>query len=922
MRTISPTPAVFLCLCLIAPPALAQAPALPPESELEPGVTFRVYQAGGPLERIAEPVPGVTPNVDERRDVIDYATGGFGLDDRFVAVVTGYLRVERAGVHAFRLTSDDGSMLMIDGQRVVWNRGLHAAMPVDGSIELGAGLHTLKVLYFENAGDEVLSLAWRPPGVSGGGGFAVVPSAHLRTERGVTRVVSPGVKKLASDIEGLRPGDGIALKGVHPSWRIETIHPDGFDPMVGCMAMLPDGGGGGGRLVIGTFEPKNNGVRLAEPNGRLWALSNLDARDPNDIVVEPFAEGFYHPLGMCVVDGDLYVAQRDEITRLWDGDGDGTFESRERFAHGWTSDNYHHFTFGLKEHEGFLYATLSTSIGAAGDDILSGEIVGSNGPNPAGRGTLLKVSLDHRTVEVVCGGFRTPNGVLVLPDGKVLVGENQGAWMPASKINHAQPVRFYGHYNETRVKTSRYPEGGEPATFHELPPTPPALWLPQNEICNSPTSMLHIPDGPFAGQMYIGELKLGGIRRACLEEVNGVLQGAVFRHTQGFEGGVNRLMWGEGGSIYVGCIGELDTWSWRGTRTGLQRLVPTGDDATFEMHSVSATAGGFEVRFTHPADAEALADPARYEIRQWRYVPGPEYGGPKVDEEELTVERVEAESDGRSVRLHIAGLRPGRCVYLRADVPSTKGEPIWSPEAWYTLNEMPGERPAPVVNRADELSVLVFSKTAGYRHASIPDGITMMRRLGREHGFKVEATEDASAFTDAGLAPFDVVCFLSTSGDVLNLAQEAAMQRFIRRGGGYVGIHAAADTEYEWAWYAGLVGAQFRRHPPVQEGRIMIVQPGHPATRALGEEWTHTDEWYEFRDQPDEDILDVLMRVDESSYEGGGMGANHPISWSHVYDGGRAFYTALGHPKEAFTDPRFEAHVLGGVRWAGGLDEE
>lgn len=896
---------------LAGAPAVAQQADLPALEDLEPGVSLRVYQAERGLDRVAEPVDGVSPNLDELRKVIDFpAAGGFGAEDHFIATVTGYLLVDEGGEYGFRLTSDDGSMLLIDGERVIWNRGLHPATALDGVASLSPGLHALKILFFENEGEEHLSLRWRAPGADD---FELVPDTALRTEKGVTRVTSPGTKPISAEVEGLRPGDGVPLEAVHPGWRAETIHPDSFQPMVGCLALLPDG-----RLLVGTFEPKNNGVVLSEPNGTIWALSNLDASDRNEIVVEKFADGFYHPLGMCVVNGDLYIAQRDEITRMRDADADGVYETRERFASGWTSDNYHHFTFGFGHHDGFLYATLSASIGVGQDEIFSGTMRGINGPAPAHRGTLMKIALDTGEIEYVCGGLRAPNAVLATPDGRVLVGDNQGAWMPASKVNVMLPGHFYGHYNETRVKTTRYPEGGVPSLYSDQPLTPPALWLPQNECANSPTAFLLIPHGPFAGQLYIGELKMGGIRRAFLEEVNGVTQGAVFRFTQGLEAGVNRLLWGPGGEIYVGCIGERDTWSWRGTRTGLQRLVPVRGAGTFEYHSIAATPEGFEIRFTRPADREQLHDPATYQIRQWRYVPTPDYGGPKVDEEALAVTETRVSASGLSARLTVPGLKPGRCVFIRTDVKSATGEPIWSPDAWYTLNEIPGqERPAPYARPDDgKLDVLVFSGTAGFRHDSIEAGIACVKKLGQEHGFTVQATEDAGVFNDEDLSRFDEVVFLNTTGDVLDLSQEAAFERFIRAGRGYVGVHAAADTEYDWAWYGGLVGAYFESHPAVQEAVVRAADESAGSTGAPAP-WRRTDEWYNYRSAPDDDV-DVLLWLDESTYEGGTMGASHPIAWRHAYDGGRAFYTGCGHTKESYSEEAFVAHLLEGIRWAAG----
>jgi type 1 glutamine amidotransferase len=211
--------------------------------------------------------------------------------------------------------------------------------------------------------------------------------------------------------------------------------------------------------------------------------------------------------------------------------------------------------------------------------------------------------------------------------------------------------------------------------------------------------------------------------------------------------------------------------------------------------------------------------------------------------------------------------------------------------------------------------VLVFSRTLGYRHDSIPDGVAAVRALGQRHGFAVDATEDAGRFTPDGLASYRAVLFLSTTGDVLQGAQRGALQAFVRAGGGFVGVHSASDTLYDWPWYGGLVGAYFARHPAIQPATVRVEDAAHPSTRALPDPWRWTDEWYDFRADPRQGVH-VLLTVDESSYHGGGMGADHPIAWYHDYDGGRAWYTALGHVREAYADPAFRAHLLGGLAYA------
>lgn len=213
--------------------------------------------------------------------------------------------------------------------------------------------------------------------------------------------------------------------------------------------------------------------------------------------------------------------------------------------------------------------------------------------------------------------------------------------------------------------------------------------------------------------------------------------------------------------------------------------------------------------------------------------------------------------------------------------------------------------------------ILVFSETAGFRHDSIPEGVAALRRLGASGGFAVDATEDAGAFTARNLRRYDAVVFLSTTGDVLDAAQQRAFEAYIRNGGGYVGVHAAADTEYDWPFYGGLVGARFRSHPAIQPATVVVEDRAHPAASGLPRAWNRTDEWYDYRSNP-RDRVHVLASLDESSYTGGAMDGDHPIAWCQTYRGGRAFTTGLGHTKESYAEPAFLAHLLGGLRYAVG----
>lgn len=218
------------------------------------------------------------------------------------------------------------------------------------------------------------------------------------------------------------------------------------------------------------------------------------------------------------------------------------------------------------------------------------------------------------------------------------------------------------------------------------------------------------------------------------------------------------------------------------------------------------------------------------------------------------------------------------------------------------------------------IRVLVFTRAQGFVHGSIDDGVAMIETLGTENGFVVDETDQADVFTAGGLAPYDVVVWLSTTGDVLDAGQQAAFEAYLQAGGGYVGIHAAADCEYDWPWYGILLGdgAWFLSHPQIQTATLQLEAPDHPAAGFTAAETPFEDEWYNFRANP-RPAVEVIMTLDESSYNpgSGAMGDDHPIVWAQEIGLGRAFYTGLGHRSETYADLRFRAQILGAIRWAG-----
>ncbi|MDY7089244.1 MAG: family 16 glycoside hydrolase, partial [Actinomycetota bacterium] len=510
--------------------------------------------------------------------------------------------------------------------------------------------------FFERDNGQQLRLEWRPPGASA---YTVVPNNVLSTDAGVVRVTAPGRKECEQ--AGDSPGDGLPLTSVHPGYTLTNLRPAGFQPQVSAMDWMPDG-----RLAIATWGGSDTVA------GEVYLLSGVTgSTSPSQVTYRRIATGLREPMGLKVVDGKIYVSQKHELTELNDTNGDGTIDQYRRVAT-WPFDgNFHEFGFGLLYQDGYFYLNLSVSINLGG---ATTEPQGS--PN---RGTTLKINRSTGAVQYIAGGLRTPDGIGWGPEGDIFVTDNQGGWLPASKLVQIKQDRFFGHYTN--------PDG----PFDSQPVTQPVLWLPQNEIANSPSTPLLLTAGPYAGQMLFGDVTYGGIQRGFLEKVNGQYQGAVFRLTQGLEMGVLRLSQGPDGALYAGGLGADGNWGQEGKlKYGLQKLTPNGA-SVFDIKAMRAVAGGFELEYTQPVSAATAASlAARYQAKQWRYVPTAAYGGPKVDEEQLTVGSATLSSDRLKVTLKLAGLKPGRVVHVRSPRPftSTTGASLWSTEAWYTLNSL------------------------------------------------------------------------------------------------------------------------------------------------------------------------------------------------------------------------------------------
>jgi type 1 glutamine amidotransferase len=223
-----------------------------------------------------------------------------------------------------------------------------------------------------------------------------------------------------------------------------------------------------------------------------------------------------------------------------------------------------------------------------------------------------------------------------------------------------------------------------------------------------------------------------------------------------------------------------------------------------------------------------------------------------------------------------------------------------------------------------QFKVLLVTTTLGWHHESVHAGVLAIQQLGTRNSFDVVLMEDPGSITDKNLGQFKVIIFLNTTGNIFDSTQQKVMERYIQSGKGFVGIHSASDTEYDWPWYNKLVGRMFHIHPAIQTAKVTILEPDFPGLQGFSNNKLWTDEWYEFGPEKISD-LHYILSIDETSYnpkvewgnkKGAGMGKLHPVAWYHDYDGGRSFYTALGHLPSIYSDPAFLSHLYAGIFWA------
>lgn len=454
------------------------------------------------------------------------------------------------------------------------------------------------------------------------------------------------------------PGFGERLAGLHPALEAVDLRDEALRLRVSGMALR-----GEEELLMTTWD------------GDLFSLDLAAVTVGEPPPFRRLARGLSEPMGLAVHGGRVFVTEKNEVTELLDGDGDGLFETFRCLSHDWPCTmDYHEYLFGAVIKDGHLYFAASVGMAERGRDNYQAPL----------RGSVFRVDLKTGAAELVAGGLRTPDGMGLSPEGALLVTDNQGEWLPANKLVHVSPGDFFN--------------------FRAIPPwhpldrpeaTPPAVWLPQGEIAASPTEPIPLPEswGPYHGQIVFGDNTYGGIQRVFLEEIDGALQGAVFPFSQGFRHLFHRFAFTPDGTLYAGGIARGKDEEFIDRVSGLTRIRYTGTPV-FEPLAARLLANGIEIEMTLPLGAGEGWNPAAYHVTQWGYQPTQTYGGQKVRHRPAEVRSATVSADRRRIFLELPGLVAGEVVHIRLSdrLRGAEGESLWAGDIFYTANRIPGDR--------------------------------------------------------------------------------------------------------------------------------------------------------------------------------------------------------------------------------------
>ncbi|MDA0196870.1 MAG: DUF1080 domain-containing protein [Bacteroidetes bacterium] len=771
----------------------------------EPGVATNLYMIDERAILYDELAKSTSPILNGVSSVIhNTGNGDYGGPVSFYMEFDGYIKSDSETEKIFRLVSDDGSMLIVNNQKIINNDGNHRARAIDGKAVLKKGWNQFKVQFYQddpfydNYKGFAISLQWSDDGKN----FSLVPDSVLYHDASFFRKLTPYIPKEVS--YKTVPGDRIPLDAVHPSFEMFEAKPEEFHPRIGGIDFIDDE-----KMVICTWDSA----------GSVYIIKNYNSKNQDLIEVKQIASGLAEPLGIKMVDGEMYVLQKQELTKLIDTDGDEIIDEYRKVCNSWhVTSHYHEFAFGLLYKEGNFYATLGTDL----------EEKFKNVPD---RGKVVRISKDGSEFEILAEGFRSPNGMSHGPDGALYVSDNQGNWIPTSKIVRIEKGKFYGfkHADWDRVKD--YEE------------QPPLVWLPHIEISNSPSQQAILNLGPYKDQMIYGDVTHGGVKRIFIDEVDGIKQGAAFRFIQGLDAGINRLIWGPDGNLYAGGIGSGGTWRHKDHLWYSLNGFTYNRKSTFEMLAARAKSDGMEIELTEPIINGTNLTVEDFEVQQHHYVATKAYGGPKMDVQALKVASTNLSEDRRKIFVEIEGIEEGKVVYIRIRNPfiSQERHSLWSTETWYTMTKRPVDQPG------------FKTSSTGLAHntlseAEVKEGWMLLfdgKKIDKWHTYNGGGINSQWVVTPAG----ELFLAEKGGGDIVTNQEfenyELTLEwKISKNGNSGLMFNIVEDQKYGTMWHTGpeLQFLDDRRHqdaklPSHRAGALYDMIATTPVTANEAEEW-------------------------------------------------------------------------------------
>lgn len=632
----------------------------------DPGISVKVYGIGESIDELAELAPGQLPSAHYVAQAIDLNSRDQfgGLDFYFITQLDGFLNIAAPGTFKFRIQADDGVRMHVSDSLLIERTGTQSSTsPEEVSIYLNAGVHPFNVAHFQSTGPKQLTISWKPPWSEG---YEVLSAPVLSTQHEEERRFSVGKKFVLRSFQTQAlVVDRIPVSGTHPSLEIDSFELTELDGLIGGMDFLSDG-----RLVVATW----NGA------GRVDVIEGLldDLVTPR---VKNVARGLRRPMGLQTIDDEIFVLQEQELTQLIDLDGNDQIDEYRMVANDWPlSTDYNELAFGLTYQEGFFYGALAMPIDDAGAILIE---------DVPGRGQFARFGFDGK-VKALMPGIQVANGISRDDEGKLVMADHRNPWFSDSRILIANASEM----QEERLDDTNLAE----------PLAMGSIWLPSGLHFDAPTQPTLINTGSFEGQWMYGDLNSRQLHRFNLDNVNGAYQGAVFRFSNGLALPVSRFVpvpgrvgeWISGGMAFDVLWKSLTRPS-----GGLQKISMSAKKS-FEMKAIHAHETGLEISFTTPIDPDKGSKLATYRLYRW---PNGETHRRRGREgiEAVKVEGVHVSDDGTVVRLDVSPMTPGYVVYINLDtaLASASGEPLWSNEAWYSLNSVPVSGTLPETSKAD-----------------------------------------------------------------------------------------------------------------------------------------------------------------------------------------------------------------------------